>query len=282
MIEYKTIEELKAAFATGRERLEKDEYLKNGLPYCKFCGEERFLDFRGSVYRGSQCRCTRTRFSEEDEKYREQSSRMELNKRVAESHLGRRYAAATFENAVINANNMLAFEKARNYTEFAAEVFNAGSGLYICGESSVGKTYLGACILNELLRLGYKCRYVTAGELAMSRLEKNDPAVEDFVDCDFAFLDDVGRDFADRERDPSLKREENRFYAALNRRYNTGKPTVFLSGYALGELADKLGLKREIVDRIDEMAPRIITLKGEDFRVRSRELAEKTVRKLGI
>ena len=101
---------------------------------------------------------------------------------------------------------------------------------------------------------------------------------------DFAFIDDLGKEFLGKgiSMSASSKWAEEKFFEILNARYNAQKPTVFSSNYSIGELASVLGLDKAIVERINEMATRVIKLEGDDFRSTVRDEKSEIAKKLGI
>ena len=68
----------------------------------------------------------------------------------------------------------------------------------------------------------------------------------------------------------------------LNERYNAQKPTIFSSNYSIGELISVLGLDKAIVERVNEMATRVIKLEGDDFRSDVCKKKSEIAKRLGI
>lgn len=70
-----------------------------------------------------------------------------------------------FGKAIITDNNRTVYEKCKRYVEKAKEMRDHNIGLYIFGVNSSGKTFLTACICNELLwrrvsmRIYQPCEY---------------------------------------------------------------------------------------------------------------------------
>lgn len=287
-----TLEELKADFASGKQKLNEDEFLgDDGLPYCKKCKTKRFYycEEGDRAMRGMcDCQHEEQRKNEEEEKARKRME--EFNNQKALSLIGKRYRNVMFKDARITKHNAKAFTQARNYVAKSREVFDNNIGLYIYGDNSSGKTFLLACICNELVWKGYWCIYTNLatilneirssydgngmGECAiLSRLEN----------YHFAFIDDLGKEFLGREYNAaSSKWAEEKLFEVLNARYNSQKPTVFSSNYSIGELASVLGLDKAIIERINEMATRVIKLEGDDFRSEARDEASEIAKKLGI
>lgn len=287
-----TLEELKAAFASGAEELKEDEYLgDDGLPYCKKCKTSRwFYINEGNFAMRGACKCQQEK-AEREHKEEEARRRMEeFNNRKVLSLTGKRYRNIMFADAIITPNNAKAYQKAKNYVAKSKEVFDNNIGLYIYGDNSSGKTFLLACICNELVWKGYKCIYTNLASILneiRASYDKNGMGecaiLNSLQTYAFAFIDDLGKEFLGREFNAaSSKWAEEKFFEALNARYNAQKPTIFSSNYSIAELASVLGLDKAIVERINEMATRVIKLEGDDFRSVVRDEKSEIAKNLGI
>ena len=100
---------------------------------------------------------------------------------------------------------------------------------------------------------------------------------------DFVFIDDLGKEFIGRDYNPaSSKWAEEKFFEIINARYNANAPIIFSSNYTIAELESVLGFDKAIVERINEMATRVIKLAGDDFRQSARENKSTLAKKYGI
>ena len=287
-----TLEEFKKGFASGEYKLREDEYLgDDGLPYCKKCKTRRFYcsDDKQWCIRG-MCKCQEEARKKQEEEEAARKRMEEFNNRKALSLTGKRYRNLMFKDATITKHNSKAYQKASAYVEKSKEVFAENIGLYIYGDNSSGKTFLIACICNELVWKGYRCIYTNLATIlneirgSYDRNGMGECAIlRNLEYYDFAFIDDLGKEFLGREYNvASSKWAEEKFFEILNARYNAQKPTVFSSNYSIGELASVLGLDKAIVERINEMATRVIKLEGDDFRSTVRDEKGEIAKKLGI
>lgn len=282
------LEEFKQAYKVGTNKLREDEYLgDDGLPYCKKCKTPRFFSIdNGSWATWGLCECKR---AEQEQKEKEEQARKrmeEFNERKKLSLLGERYKNIMFKDATLTKSNSKAYEKCKTYVDKSKEVYSNNIGLYIYGDNSSGKTFLTACMCNELVWKGYRCIYTNFATILTELLGKDvgsSVLLSRLQHFDFVFIDDLGKEFIGREYNPSsAKWAEGKLFEILNTRYNAHKPTIFSSNYSIGELASILGFDKGIVERINEMATRVIKLEGDDFR--SKVLKEKSefAKKLGI
>ena len=155
-------EAMSKAFGGSDEiTLRDDEYLgDDGLPHCKNCKTTRvFVSADKSFTARCSCKCQ----SEAEEQRRKEEARQKaleaFNSRRNLSMLGARYRNIRLENATITENNKDVYARCSRYVEHAKEMRENNIGLYIYGDNSSGKTYLPACICNELLWQGYRCIY---------------------------------------------------------------------------------------------------------------------------
>lgn len=286
-------EAMSKAFGGSDEiTLRDDEYLgDDGLPYCKNCKTTRvFVSADKSFTARCSCKCQ----SEAEEQRRKEEARQKaleaFNSRRNLSMLGARYRNIRLENATITENNKDVYARCSRYVEHAKEMRENNIGLYIYGDNSSGKTYLTACICNELLWQGYRCIYTNLATILSEIRSSYDG--QGMGECellnrlqayDFAFIDDLGKEFIGREYNASSSKwAEEKLFEVINARYNAQKPTIFSSNYEISALASELRLDKAIIERINEMATRVLKLDGDDFRSAVRKDVNDVAKKYGI
>lgn len=288
----KTLDELKEEVVSGKYRLKEDEFLgDDGLPYCKKCKTKRFFVVEDNSFAmfGS-CECQQREQKEREEKEQRRKRVEEFNNRQILSLIGERYKNVRFKDARITPHNKTAFEKCGNYAKNGKKVYELNIGLYIYGDNSSGKTYLTACLCNELVWLGWRCVYTNLASILNEIRASYDGngmgeclLLRQLQTFDFVFIDDLGKEFIGREfNSATAKWAEGKLFEILNARYNARKPTIFSSNYSISELASVLNLDKAIVERINEMATRAIKLEGDDFRTAVREEKSNIAKSLGI
>lgn len=276
--------------------LKEDEYLDDkGFPYCKKCKTPRFYKFdfdNGEVEIVSgRCKCQQ----EELEEMRKQEERIKNLERFKEaqkcSELGKKYLDARFETATITEHNKEAYSKCVNYAKNANEIIKENIGLYVYGDNSSGKSYLLACLCNELVAQGYSCIYTSVprmlAEIQRSYVDNSAMGQAKIVNMlefkTFVFIDDLGKEFLGRENNAgAAKFAEKILLEVLNARYNNGKPTIFSSNYSISELAEAFSLDKAIIERINEMSTRVIKLEGDNFRDMALKEKSDIAKKLGV
>ncbi len=285
-------EALKQAYADGTRKLAEDEYIgENGLPYCSKCHTPKWcIVGENDTACPIRCKCRQDAQDAQEQAAARQKRFDEFNDRQKLSLLGERYKNVMFNKARITDNNRNVYEKCKRYVESAKDMRGNNIGLYIFGANSSGKTFLTACICNELLWRGYRYVYTNlanmlheiqsgynGGGMGESELLRR------LQSYDFAFIDDLGKEFIGRESNVnSSKWAESKLFEIINARYNAQRPTIFTSNYSIGELDDKLTFDAAIVERITEMATVNMELSGDNFRKDARIDKRELAKKLGV
>jgi DNA replication protein DnaC len=245
--------------------LNDDEFLgADGLPYCKRCRGARGEWYDGRLFR-YKCNCQ----SLECERLeREERARIRIDELRKESNLAAGYEKCRFADKHITKENAEKVARCKRYCAAAGQMLQGGYGVYIYGAPGTGKTFLAACMANELID-GLHSVFVTGfAEIERElRAAFGQAAQREFVEkalrAEFLFLDDLGAE--------ELKKEENSWaqavvYDVINRRYASGKPIVCTGNYSLAEMAGKQIYPERTTGRLSELCPLVIELNGVDER----------------
>lgn len=289
---FRTLNELINDLKNGNEVVYQDEYIgKEGIPYCKSCKTPRYFvsDDKKYVVR-CLCKCQGEARDKEEEQELIRRRVEALNERYKLSLLGERYKNTLFADAEITENNKRAFERCINYVKSAKKVLENNIGLYIYGDNSTGKTFLAACICNELLRMGHRCIYTNLATILNEIHRSYDTGnmgenmlMNRLQSYEFAFIDDLGKEFIGREYNANASKwAEEKLFEVINARYNAQKPIVFTSNYSIMDLERVLKLDKAIIERINEMATRVLKLSGDDFRLVKRLNKNDIIKQIGI
>ena len=106
--------------------------------------------------------------------------------------------------------------------------------------------------------------------------------VDDLSHKQFVFIDDLGKEFLGDKTDYTYSKAEKLLMQVLNARDTNGLPTIFTSNYAVEEFATKFNLDKAIIERLNEMATRVIRLEGDNFRNLALKEKSQLARDLGI
>jgi DNA replication protein DnaC len=247
------------------EKYKADESAE--IPTCKVCGEEKrlvsypeILDKKVKVLLPRSCKCIREKNKSEELARQMEKLRQRTEKLKKYSLLSERFKAVTFKQTDIkNESFRIAFNRCKKYCEIYEEVREKGQGIYLYGNSGVGKTHITACMANDLMTKGVPVLFTNLFEISKavkSTFNKNSgetelSLTERFSKISFLFFDDLGSEiFTKNQNDNWLN---GLLFDLINKRYNANKPTIFSSNYSLDKLEEIRGIHNKIIDRIAEM-----------------------------
>lgn len=253
--------------------------------YCEKCGKPKFCEINGRYY-PVMCDCEKEEYENEIRKRAEQEREKSFREQQALASIGDKYLDARFEKAEIGDFNKRAYDSCRNYCKFSKTALINNIGLYIYGENSTGKTYLTACMANELVRQGYSVLFTSMQKIgnAIKSTYHNvgentqDVVMERLSRITFVFIDDLGKEFVGGK----TSYNERLLLDIINARYNNGKPTIINSNYSIKELASNYDLDRAIIERIGEMSTKVISLTGHNFRRANYKSKEDIIKEMGL
>lgn len=246
-------------------RVQNDEYIKDGILYCKKCQTPRVFVY-GDFIAHCLCRCQRE--AREKKKQDERAKkRLEYVAALQNASLvGKRYANVAFSTTETGHNPDFdtAFIRCKKYCEVADTVLKDGLGIYIYGVPGTGKTHLTACMANELMSSFKQVVFTNFSEIF--KLVNSDKTNEDkLATIDFLFIDDIGTERV-QTKNGDLQMQE-KIYDIINKRYNNKKPIIFTSNYPIASLATERGFATKTVDRISEMASAVLKINGANYRL---------------
>lgn len=156
-------------------------------------------------------------------------------------------------------------EKNLEYCRHYASVFSEKSGnLLFVGGTGLGKTFLSACIANEVTEKGWSVAYESAPRL-FAKLEKerfnsdeeSHRQAEDLLQADLLIIDDLGTEMPGSFVTAAL-------YSLVNERLLAGKRMIISTNLTIGEIAKRYS--PQIASRL-QGSFRGLTFVGEDIRV---------------
>lgn len=156
-------------------------------------------------------------------------------------------------------------EKVLAYTRRYTESFTPGMNLLFVGNTGLGKTFLSACIANEMTDKGYSVAYESAPQL-FEKLNRNHftpdeesaRQVQELKTCDLLILDDLGTEMTNSFVISAL-------YALVNDRLLSGKSMVISTNLNISEIAQRYS--PQIASRLQGGFKNLVFL-GEDIRVK--------------
>ncbi len=177
--------------------INEGDYLKGGLLYCGKCKAPKQIKFRGIIVR-CLCKCeVEARFAEE-----EAEQKAALRKKIAfarEDCFNGDVSAERLTFTLDDSSDSKASTIARRYAKQFGRIRNTGGGLIFYGSVGTGKTFYSACICNELLENGYKCKLIKASELIGQMHHgygARDMVLKSLESYDLVVLDDLASEFS--------------------------------------------------------------------------------------
>lgn len=155
----------------------------------------------------------------------------------------------------------LTLKSCRQYAESFAQ--GAGNLLFV-GGTGLGKTYLSACIANEVAERGFSIAYESAHQL-FEKLNKNQfnpdeqsrQEVAQLYGCDLLIIDDLGTELPGNFVTAAL-------YSLLNTRLTEGRSMIISTNLNVDEIARRYS--PQIASRL-QGSFKGLTFVGEDIRV---------------
>lgn len=242
---------LDAVAANADANAETDtEYLAaDGLLRCKVCGGKRQTiitpPFEGAQPRTVRCWCG-CPTAQDIAKEREKQIHMEQRRAVCFRGVEEMSGCTFDKDDGTGAPELV--QAARLYAEQFPQHLRSGMGLLYYGPVGTGKTFLAACIANEVLSQGYKVKMTNFATVAdeMWNVENKAAYIADLASYPLLILDDLGV-----ERKSEYMQEM--VYKIVNARYVAGAPVVITTNMTPDELTKTADLGyRRTYDRLLE------------------------------
>lgn len=257
-------------------KADENEYLVDGLPHCKICNEPKYFNFNGKIVR-AVCSCFTKRQQEEVEQELRTAKQEVILKLKEKSLLGKMFKDARFENLDPKRDNdlMNIVERTKLYVENFEEIKEEGQGIYIFGNVGTGKSYLTACIGNELMDNGYSVLFTNFSEISKMIRATYDPGsrksefevLRALTEVDLLIVDDLGTEKNLTAENSFL---QEKVFEVINNRYINKKSIIFTSNYSIKELY-KRGVEERTVDRIAEMSTVNFKVEGLSYRLTAKK-----------
>lgn len=131
---------------------------------------------------------------------------------------------------------------ARSFVESFDTVHDAGTWLLFMGRPGTGKTLLACIIAQEVIRAGYRVKYVKAREIFRrikeswrpGSRERETEIIKDLVAADLLVMDEIGVQFGSDT-------EQGMLYDVLDGRYERKGPLIATSNRDYGGLSEIIG-----------------------------------------
>lgn len=137
-----------------------------------------------------------------------------------------------------------------------------GTGLLLCGPVGTGKSFLAACIANELINQGTPCLMTNFSRIISRVSEKfggDQKYLDDLNRFDLLVIDDLG---AERDTEFTWEKVMN----VIDARYRAGLPLIITTNLGPKDFTDRGDIRRQrVFSRLKEMCV-CLEVKGADRR----------------
>lgn len=151
---------------------------------------------------------------------------------------------------------------ARKYVANFDAMRKQGTGLLLCGQVGTGKSFLAACIANELINQGTPCLMTNFSRIISRVSEKfggDQKYLDDLNRFDLLIIDDLG---AERDTEFTWEKVMN----VIDARYRAGLPLIITTNFEPKNFADRGDIRRQrVFSRLKEMCI-LLEVKGTDRR----------------
>lgn len=237
--------------ASQNIKINDGDYVKDGLIMCGKCHTPKQcrVTIAGEIRTPMcLCKCEQERLAEEEKELERQEREMRIKemKRIGfpDSELSR----CTFD--VDDHSNEKVSRIAHNYVDHFKEMKKKGKGLLFYGSVGTGKTFISACIANELINQGHPCLVTNFARITntISGMYEGKQEYLDRLDrFHLMVIDDLSS-----ERDTEYVSEivQN----VIDSRYRSGLPLIITTNLTSEELKHPAEIRKQrIYSRIFEM-----------------------------
>lgn len=151
---------------------------------------------------------------------------------------------------------------ARKYVANFDAMRKQGTGLLLCGQVGTGKSFLAACIANELINQGTPCLMTNFSHIISRVSEKfggDQKYLDDLNRFDLLIIDDLG---AERDTEFTWEKVMN----VIDARYRAGLPLIITTNFEPKDFADRGDIRRQrVFSRLKEMCI-LLEVRGTDRR----------------
>ena len=228
-------------------QLREGDYVEDGLLFCGECGtprQHRYVLHGNTRIVSCKCTCELDRIREEEE----QAAHVErVEALYSVSGMDARMRGWTFEKD--DSPESQASITAREYVKRLEDVYASGAGLLFYGNVGSGKTFLAACITNELIRHEVSVKFTSIGRI-VREMQKSWTARQTYLKELHGYKLLVLDDFA-AERDTEYVGEI--VHEVIDERSRAGLPLVITTNLTRRELYEPESLRSQrVMSRILE------------------------------
>lgn len=242
------------------------DYEKDGLLYCGHCNTPKQcrIPIGGGVRLvGCQCACAAREYEAEKKARADREKRLRIETLRADGIRDKSLTACRFDKATMSEEIV----KCKRYADAWDDMRRENSGLLLWGNTGNGKTFVAACIANELIDRGIPAMITSFPRILNAGYDKQE-IIEQVHYYPLMVIDDLG---AERSSEYAMET----VYTVIDERYKSKKPLIVTTNLTLDELCKPKNMDyQRIYDRVIEMCTPLV-FKGDNLR---RDKANKRLR----
>lgn len=248
-----------ASIALSEKYKDASDYVDGGILHCGKCHTPKqiLIPMCGKLQAmPCMCSCMADQYRQEREALKERERQFEIENNRWGLFPNRPLWKLTFAND--DMKNAELSKLCRNYAKrFSIE----SKWLMLYGGTGVGKSFMAACIANEIVSRGFTARFTTVSQFERKLFGSKSKyeLYAEYTTCDLLVIDDVGA-----ERDSDYMKEI--LFNLIDERVKNGKPIVITTNLPQNEIVNPsdISLKR-LMSRIAEKSI-LYFCKGNDRR----------------
>lgn len=236
------------------QKIREGDWFEGEILYCGKCKQPR-RKYReiGGVTRliTEMCKCELDA-SQEKQRKEEEAKRMERAEDLRRvSLMDKKFKSSTFDNFIETQHNARALKLAKSYCNRFPEMLKKNQGLLFYGGVGTGKSFLTACIANDVLNQCYSVIMTSFTKILKNLSPYGGQEEERFIkrlsEVTLCIIDDLG---VESGTDTALAK----MYDIIDSRYRSGKPTIFTTNVPFAQMQQTDDIRYvRIYDRIFEM-----------------------------
>ena len=236
------------------QEIHQGDWFEGEILYCGKCKQPRrkYREIAGvKKLTTEMCMCE---LEEEKERKRkeEEKKRMERSEELRKvSLMDEKFKSSTFDVFLETQHNTRALKLSKSYCNRFPEMLKKNQGLLFYGSVGTGKTFLAACIANDVIDQCYSVIMTSFPKILKSLSPFGSQEDEKFIkrlsEVTLCIIDDLG---VESGTDTTLAK----MYDIIDSRYRSGKPTIFTTNIPFSEMQNSDDIRYvRIYDRVFEM-----------------------------
>lgn len=254
----------------------ENDYVKDGLLYCGDCNTPKQckVELDGEIITPPiNCECVRKAKEANERAIEEEKRQIRIDRLRAAGIKDDKLLSCTFANDKQPDNKYSQF--ARRYCEQWDKVKAENIGLIFYGDTGRGKSFLAACIANELISREIPVLMKTESDILDELWDTENKAgyIDKIASVPLFIFDDFGTG-----RDTAYATEQIK--KIIDKRYYSEKPTIFTTNLSPDTFSNPKNIdEKRIYERVKAMG-QFIEIKGKNWR--ADEAAAKAAALMGV